>query len=321
MHLARSRLPRRTGRASRAAGAAEHRLGMRVVREDRVQGRDRLVCGPRPKHKCGVEVEQVSLTWPANGRGKSRARLRPPSLRCGRGNSPRECRGPTRRTRAPHDSRSLEKRQQRRVRAARARRLRVVRKIGAVRRGSNAGQQFARCVSGRARTRAADSATAAPFAGSRSASASRDRVRSSRQPASAGSRRARAGGGRQRCDRRLARRRCDLQSRDERLRVRPKPVGLAELLLVSRSLLEVVAEISASLDQLEAAPFDPAGISLVQVRAHGLRQSAVGRVPDQQVAKTEAVLTGQLRLLGANQLSPCECSEAGDNCSSSGTRT
>ena len=40
-------------------------------------------------------------------------------------------------------------------------------------------------------------------------------------------------------------------------------------------------------------------------------QSAVGRVTDEQVAKTEAILTRQLWLLGTNQLSPRECSEAG----------
>ena len=98
-------------------------------------------------------------------------------------------------------------------------------------------------------------------------------------------------------------------------------VGLAELLLVSRCLLEVVAENLVSLDRLAAALFDPACVALVQVRAHGLRQGAVGRVSDEQVAKTEAVLTGQLGLLGANQLSPCECSEAGRQLQSSGTRT
>ena len=87
-------------------------------------------------------------------------------------------------------------------------------------------------------------------------------------------------------------------------------VGLAELLLVSHCLLEVVADDLVPLDQLAAALFDPARIALVQVRACGLGQSTVCRVTDQQVAKTEPILTRQLWPLGTNQLSPRERREA-----------
>ena len=90
-----------------------------------------------------------------------------------------------------------------------------------------------------------------------------------------------AAGGRQSPPRR--RRQCDV-------------LRCPELGAVATGLLEVVAEDLVQLDELGPVLLEPGGEALVQLGACGLRQCLVGRVADQEVAKAEAVLAGQLRL-------------------------
>jgi hypothetical protein len=71
----------------------------------------------------------------------------------------------------------------------------------------------------------------------------------------------------------------------------------------------VVADELVQLDQLPAAPLEPGGEALVQLRAGGLGHSVVGGVPDQQVAEAEAVLARQLRPIRANELLAHECGQ------------
>src|SRR4051812_11911871 len=59
----------------------------------------------------------------------------------------------------------------------------------------------------------------------------------------------------------------------------------AELALVERRLLEVIAEDLVQLDERGAVPREPPGVALVQLRSHRLRQTVVRRVADEQVAE------------------------------------
>ena len=98
---------------------------------------------------------------------------------------------------------------------------------------------------------------------------------------------------------------------------RERVVGLAQLRLVAGGLLEVVADELVPLDEGRLA-LEPVGEAAVQIRAHGLRQSVVGGVADEQVAEAEAVLAGELRPVGADQLVPDERGESGSTSVSSG---
>ena len=62
----------------------------------------------------------------------------------------------------------------------------------------------------------------------------------------------------------------------------------------------------------------PVGEALVEVGADRLRQRLVGGVADQQVAEAEAVLAGELRSLGADQLAADERGERAVTCASPG---
>ena len=87
---------------------------------------------------------------------------------------------------------------------------------------------------------------------------------------------------------------------------RESRVGLSELLLVAGGLLEVVAEDLVQLGQLVSALCQPAGEALVQLRPRRLGESVVGGIADQEVAEAEAVLTRELRGVGADQLAAHE---------------
>ena len=67
-------------------------------------------------------------------------------------------------------------------------------------------------------------------------------------------------------------------------------------------LLEVVAEDLVQLDELGAVRLQPGCEALVQLGAGRFRQCVVGGVADQQVAEAEAVLAGELGLVGPDQL-------------------
>ncbi len=64
----------------------------------------------------------------------------------------------------------------------------------------------------------------------------------------------------------------------------------------------MVADDLVELDQLRAARFQPRGEALVQIGAGRLRQRLVSRVPNEEVAEAVAVLAGQLRVLGADEV-------------------
>src|SRR4029079_15905446 len=76
----------------------------------------------------------------------------------------------------------------------------------------------------------------------------------------------------------------------------------SELPPVPERPLQVVADDLVELDQLRSACFQPRSEALVQLRAGRLRQRFVSRIPNQQVAEAVAVLTDQLRVLGAEEV-------------------
>jgi len=79
-------------------------------------------------------------------------------------------------------------------------------------------------------------------------------------------------------------------------RVRPP-----KLCLVAGCLLEVVAEELLHLDEVLRSLPEPGREALVQPRAGGLRERVVGGISEQQVPEAKAVLTGELRFLGADE--------------------
>ena len=78
--------------------------------------------------------------------------------------------------------------------------------------------------------------------------------------------------------------------------------GHPELGAVAAGLLEVVAEDLVQLDELGPVLLQPGCEALVELGAGRFRQRVVGGVADQQVAEAEAVLAGELRLVGPDQL-------------------
>jgi hypothetical protein len=88
-------------------------------------------------------------------------------------------------------------------------------------------------------------------------------------------------------------------------------VGDAELRLVHRGLLEVVAEDFVELDQRRAVSLEPLGKALVQLRACRLRQRVIRGVSDQEVAEAERVVRGDLRGVRTDQALADERDETG----------
>ena len=71
----------------------------------------------------------------------------------------------------------------------------------------------------------------------------------------------------------------------------------------------MVADELVQLDERRLV-LEPVGEAAVQVCANGLREGVVGGVADEQVAEAEAVLAGELRSFGADQLVPDERCES-----------
>ena len=87
-------------------------------------------------------------------------------------------------------------------------------------------------------------------------------------------------------------------------------VGLPELGLVPRGLLEVVSDDLVQLDQVSAVLRQPGGEALVQLGSHHLWEGVVGSIPDQQVAKAKRVVSGELCRVRADELLPNERDQA-----------
>ena len=87
-------------------------------------------------------------------------------------------------------------------------------------------------------------------------------------------------------------------------------VGLSELGPVASRLLQVKAEDLVQLDQVATSLFQPGGEALVQPGSRRLGECAVGGVSDQEVAEAEGVVSGELGLVGADQVLANEGREA-----------
>ena len=85
-------------------------------------------------------------------------------------------------------------------------------------------------------------------------------------------------------------------------------VGVPELAMVERRLLEVIAEDLVELDEA-ASPLEPAGKACVQLSACLLRERVVGRVADQEVAEPVRLVIGEILSFGPDQLLAYEADE------------
>ncbi len=78
--------------------------------------------------------------------------------------------------------------------------------------------------------------------------------------------------------------------------------GQAELVTVPACLLEVVADDLVELDEIGAVALEPRREALVQRGPRGLGQRVVGGVSNEEVPEAEAVLAGDDRGIGRDQL-------------------